>query len=117
MNFSFHTFAEKKNKMGLFSGLFGSSGKVEDMLSQGAVVIDVRSPGEFRSGHVEGSKNIPLQELGSRVEEVKKLGKPVVLCCASGMRSGQATSMLKKHGLECVNGGGWTSVNRVMSKS
>ena len=99
--------------MGLMDMLRGSSKneKIQDMIKNGAVIIDVRSPGEFQGGHVAGSTNIPLQEIEKNVDKIKKMNKPVVLCCASGMRSGQASNFLKSKGLECENGGGWMSVN------
>jgi len=68
-------------------------------------IVDVRTPEEFRGGHVAGAVNIPLSEVLSHVEELKALTKPVVLCCASGNRSGQAHRFLQQHGLECYNGG------------
>jgi phage shock protein E len=75
------------------------------------IIIDVRTPGEYMGGHVAGSINIPLQEIQQRVDEIKALHKPVVLCCASGNRSGQATAFLKNQGIDCENGGSWLSVN------
>lgn len=74
-------------------------------------IVDVRTPSEFQGGHVAGSINIPLQEVPKRVEEIKTLRKPILLCCASGMRSGQATTYLKNLGIDCENGGGWLEVN------
>jgi rhodanese-related sulfurtransferase len=74
-------------------------------------VIDVRTPAEFQGGHVAGSINIPLQEVPKRVEEIRKMDQPVVLCCASGNRSGQAAAYLKGQGIACENGGGWMQVN------
>ncbi len=74
-------------------------------------IIDVRSPGEFMGGHVNGSVNIPLQEIAERLDEIKKMKQPIVLCCASGMRSGSATEFLQKNGVECSNGGSWLNVN------
>ena len=74
-------------------------------------IIDVRTPAEFQGGHVAGSINIPLQEVPKRLEEIKALKQPILLCCASGMRSGQATSYLKGVGVDCENGGGWMEVN------
>jgi len=68
-------------------------------------IVDVRTPEEFRGGHVAGAVNIPLSEVLSHVEALKALTKPVVLCCASGNRSGQAHRFLQQHGLECYNGG------------
>ncbi|MDB4089268.1 rhodanese-like domain-containing protein [Flavobacteriales bacterium] len=74
-------------------------------------ILDVRSEGEFMGGNVTGSLNIPVQELMHRLDEVKKMEEPLVLCCASGNRSGMAQQMLSAEGLECYNGGGWMDVN------
>jgi phage shock protein E len=76
-------------------------------------IIDVRTPGEFMGGNVVGSINIPLNEITSRLEEIKSMEQPIVLCCASGGRSGQATMFLKQHGIDCVNGGSWLDVNGI----
>jgi phage shock protein E len=75
------------------------------------VVIDVRTPAEFMGGNVAGSINIPLQEIQQRVDEIKTMQQPIVLCCASGGRSGQATQYLKSLGIDCENGGSWMDVN------
>jgi rhodanese-related sulfurtransferase len=74
-------------------------------------IIDVRTPEEFRGGHVAGSINIPLQEVQRRLEEIKAMKQPIILCCASGARSGSATAFLKSAGVDCENGGGWMEVN------
>jgi len=74
----------------------------------------VRTPAEFAGGHVAGSKNIPLNLISNHVDEIQEMDKPVVLCCASGGRSGQATAYLRQHGIECENGGGWTAVNALV---
>ena len=75
-------------------------------------IIDVRTPEEFIGGNVVGSKNIPLNELPARVDELKGINGHIVLCCASGGRSGMATQMLQSNGFSNVyNGGGWTDVN------
>ena len=73
-------------------------------------IVDVRTPGEFVGGHVAGSVNIPLNEVVSRIDELKKM-QPMVLCCASGGRSGQAADYLTDQGLDVVNGGGWKIVD------
>ena len=75
------------------------------------VVIDVRTPVEFAGGHVAGSINIPLNEVPDRVEELKGMNAHLVLCCASGNRSGQAARYLSGLGISCENGGGWVEVN------
>jgi len=74
-------------------------------------VIDVRTPAEYMGGHVTGSVSIPLQEIPNRIEEIKEMEGPLVLCCASGNRSGQAVHYLKSLGIACENGGSWLEVN------
>jgi len=99
--------------MSFLKRLFGigeDSAKIKELLANGAIVIDVRSKAEFAGGHYKGSKNIPLDQLSSHVNEIKKYNTPIVVCCASGMRSGSAASTLKKEGIEVYNGGGWTSL-------
>ena len=78
-------------------------------------IVDVRTPAEFLGGHVNGSINIPLQEIQVRLEEIKSLPQPIILCCASGIRSEQATQFLSHQGIDCSNGGGWLEVNAKFS--
>ncbi len=79
-----------------------------ELKKNGAIFVDVRSAGEFESGHAPGTVNIPLNELGSRLAEIPK-SAPVVLCCASGTRSGMAKLLLKKRGyLNVYNIGTWS---------
>ena len=73
-------------------------------------VVDVRSPGEFQGGNVSGSINTPLQEINNRIDELKSLAQPLILCCASGGRSGMATQVLSQSGIECGNAGSWLDV-------
>lgn len=94
----------------LFSS--GPSVNYADMVKQGAQIIDVRSPGEYAGGHIKGSVNIPLNSLESNLKRIKK-DKPVITCCASGMRSGSARAILKSKGYAQVyNGGGWHTLNQ-----
>ena len=96
--------------MSFLKKLFGmgeDSAKINELLANGAIVIDVRTKAEFSSGHYKGSKNIPLDQLSSHVNEIKKYNKPIVVCCASGMRSSSAASTLKKEGVEVYNEWGW----------
>ena len=74
-------------------------------------IVDVRTPAEFAGGNVNGSVNIPLDQLMDRSEEVMSIEGPVIFCCASGGRSGQANSYFSSKGLNCENGGGWMEVN------
>lgn len=95
-----------------FAYKWWNSKKVIAMLPElkksGATFVDVRSAGEFSNGNAPGTINIPLSELGSRLSEIPKTA-PVVLCCASGSRSGMAKLLLKKNGYPNVhNIGTWT---------
>jgi phage shock protein E len=82
---------------------------VPSLINDGAVVVDVRSPAEFRQGSRPGSINIPLDEISSRSSELDKT-KTVILCCASGARSGRALGILKGVGFNhVVNAGPWTN--------
>ena len=85
-------------------------------MNKNSTIVDVRTRAEFQGGHVANSINIPLQEMQDRLDEVKKLSQPLVLCCASGVRSARAASMLKNAGLECQNGGSWTEVNAALQQ-
>lgn len=84
---------------------------IQEVLEKGAVIIDVRSSMEFAGGHVRGSYNMPLDTLESQINKIKNMNKPVVLCCASGMRSGSAVSVLKRQGIEAYNAGSWVNLD------
>jgi phage shock protein E len=93
--------------------LFGLGPKTDykALINQGAEIIDVRTKGEFASGHIKGSKNIPLNTLNSNLKHFKDKEKTYLLCCASGMRSGSAKSILKSKGYSNVhNAGSWQSL-------
>jgi len=96
-------------KMSLIRKIFGLGPKVDchELIANGAILIDVRTPGEYSNGKPKNSTNIPLDKIGGKIKKIEKLNKPVVLCCASGMRSGRATSILKTNGIEAYNGGAW----------
>ncbi|MCU0451680.1 MAG: rhodanese-like domain-containing protein [Bernardetiaceae bacterium] len=80
------------------------------LLQNGAQLIDVRTPAEFAGGHIKGAMNIPLQDLPRHLSKVKP-NRPIIVCCASGMRSGAAKRLLVAQGYpEVHNGGGWTSL-------
>jgi len=77
---------------------------------KGAVIIDVRTPAEFKSGHPKNAKNIPLDKINNQASKIKAMNKPVIVCCRSGARSGQAASILKAKGVDVINGGPWQNV-------
>lgn len=78
-------------------------------------IVDVRTRAEFSGGHVVGSINIPLQELVDRENELAQLKQPILFCCASGNRSGQASAYFKNKGYNCENGGSWMDINFKLS--
>ena len=84
-------------------------------IEKGAVIIDVRNPNEFRQGHIQGSKNIPVNEIRSKVEMIRKWNKPVITVCLSGGRSAAAKSVLSGAGIEVYNGGSWFSLKKVIA--
>ncbi|MEO1052437.1 MAG: rhodanese-like domain-containing protein [Bacteroidota bacterium] len=104
--------------MGILSKLFGGGNdQLSAYISNGAVIVDVRTPQEFSQGSVNGAKNMPLQSIGNKVDEITKWKKPVILCCASGMRSGQATKALRNSGIDCINGGSWQKVDKALKQA
>lgn len=99
----------------LIKSIFGIGPKVNlgDLIDQGAVIVDVRTKGEYSGGHVNGSINIPLDQLRNNLKRFKDKDQPIITCCASGMRSASAKSVLKSAGYNNVhNGGSWVNVNR-----
>lgn len=93
--------------------IFGLAPKTDykKLVQQGAEIIDVRTKSEYLSGHIKDSKNIPLNSLTQNISKLKEKEKIYILCCASGMRSGTAKSILKSFGYTQVfNGGGWQSL-------
>lgn len=101
-----------------FFGLFGGDkdkASIEEYLNDGAVVIDVRTVDEYASGHVNGSKNIVLNTLPTKVAEIKAMDKKVIAVCRSGARSGQATTFLSQQGVDIINGGPWQNVAKFVN--
>ena len=94
-----------------FKKLFGSSSaNLKQMIDDGAIIIDVRTSEEYKSGHLQGSKNIPLNILSNKIAELKKLNKPVITVCRSGARSSIAKNTLSSAGINVCNGGSWTNL-------
>ncbi|MBI1341931.1 MAG: rhodanese-like domain-containing protein [Terrimonas sp.] len=95
---------------------FGPSIDFAALTSRGAQIIDVRTESEYKSGHIRGSLNIPLNTLQSKLSKLKK-DRPVITCCASGMRSASAKSILKAKGFtEVYNGGSWMGLQNKLAK-
>ncbi|WP_431215992.1 rhodanese-like domain-containing protein [Puia sp. P3] len=96
----------------LFKNLFGKPADLKSIYAGGAIILDVRTPQEFSTGHIKGAINIPVDQVKGVVSELKKKNKPVITCCRSGARSGMAKSILEAAGLETYNGGPWNSLEK-----
>lgn len=90
---------------------FGPKVDYAELVKQGAIILDVRSKGEYAGGYIKGSVNISLDVLNNNLDKLKDKNKTIITCCASGMRSASAKSILKSKGYAHVyNGGGWSSL-------
>lgn len=93
--------------MGLLSFFFKKNTQnIKDFLERDAVILDVRTKREWDEGHIANAIHIPLSNLKDNVDEIKKLNKPVIAHCKSGVRSARATKLLKFYKIDAVNGGG-----------
>jgi len=82
------------------------------LVNDGAIILDVRTKGEYGSGHIKGSVNIPVDQLPKNLQKFKDKKRPIITCCASGMRSASAKGILTSNGFsEVYNGGSWMSLN------
>lgn len=93
--------------------LFGTGPKTDyaQLVKEGAIILDVRSKGEFDTGHIRGALNIPVEQLRNHLAKLKDKNKPIITCCASGMRSASARVLLRSAGYAQVhNGGSWFSL-------
>lgn len=90
---------------------FGPKTDYAQLVRNGAIILDVRSKGEYAGGHIKGSINISLDTLQANLNKLKDKNKPIITCCASGMRSASAKNILKSNGYSQVyNGGGWNGL-------
>ena len=97
--------------MNFFSNLFNTAPKMDfkELLNNGAILLDVRTRGEYAGGHIKNSKNIPLDELGRSLPKWDK-EQTFIVVCASGMRSASAVNLMKKNGFaNSYNGGSWVN--------
>lgn len=77
-----------------------------ELVAKGALLLDVRTPEEFRERHLDGAVNIPVQELGARVRELGAKERPIVVYCRSGARSASAAALMKAAGYQVLDIGG-----------
>ena len=101
--------------MGFFSFLDFGGNTIKESLRRGAVVIDVRSPGEYDQGKIKGSKNIPVDQIPVNAKYIKGLNRPVIVVSSPDSRSAEAKRILKENGVtEVYNGGGWERVLKMI---
>lgn len=96
--------------MDFFKNMFKSAPAVDyaAIVKQGGLILDVRTSGEYRGGHIKGSTNIAVDALPANLKKLKDKNQPIITCCASGMRSSSAVRILKAAGFTNVhNGGSW----------
>ena len=92
---------------------FGPKVDYAELVKQGAIILDVRSSGEFAGGHIKVAVNISVDSLGRNLSKLKDKNKPIITCCASGMRSAAAKNILSSNGYTHVyNGGSWGSLQQ-----
>jgi rhodanese-related sulfurtransferase len=90
---------------------FGPTVNYAELVKNGVTILDVRSKSEYAAGHIKGSINISVDTLRNNLGKLKDKNKPIITCCASGMRSASAKSILTANGYTQVyNGGGWYSL-------
>lgn len=92
------------------------SAEILELLADGAMIIDARTPAEYHSGHVRKAVNYPVQTLSSHIANIKKENKPVIAYCQSGMRSASAVAMLKNAGIQAVNAGSISAMEKILKK-
>jgi rhodanese-related sulfurtransferase len=99
----------------LIKKIFGIGPAVNysELVKQGALILDVRTKGEYKGGHIKGSINISVDELRNNLHRIPDKQKTIITCCASGMRSGSAKRLLTSTGYITVyNGGSWASLQQ-----
>jgi rhodanese-related sulfurtransferase len=100
--------------IGLLKKIFGiTSPPIQQYLDRDAVIVDVRNLDEYKIDHIGNSILIPLPDFRGRIEEVKDWKKPIIVYCRSGRRSGIATKLLTKNGIDAINGGGLEDMKKI----
>ncbi len=103
--------------MNFFSKLFNNKPAVDyrQLINNGGLILDVRSKQEYAQGHIKGSVNLPLGELGNHIATLKEKHRAVITVCQSGARSSMATALLVKYNIEAYNAGGWLGLERTLN--
>ncbi|MCX6209544.1 MAG: rhodanese-like domain-containing protein [Bacteroidetes bacterium] len=99
-------------------GINTTDNNYHQLVNAGAIILDVRSAGEFASGHINGAINISVDTLKNNLSKLKNKNQTIITCCASGMRSNVAKSILQASGYTQVyNGGSWSNLNSKINQN
>lgn len=103
--------------LNFLKGLLGNDTNVNlrEAVENGALLVDVRTPDEFRAGHIKGAINIPLGTISSNANRLQKHGGTIVAYCRSGQRSRMAVGEMRALGLDAINGGGLDDLSRQLN--
>jgi phage shock protein E len=102
----------------IFKSIFTKkdSTRIKELITNGAFLVDVRTPEEYSAGNVNGSTNIPLNQIQNQLTKFKGKNQ-IIVFCRSGNRSSQAKSILEKNGFDNVtNGKTWININEILSE-
>jgi rhodanese-related sulfurtransferase len=117
----FNLFKTKNNMFNFLKKALGintTDNNYHQLVNAGAIILDVRSAGEFASGHINGAINISVDTLKNNLSKLKNKNQTIITCCASGMRSNVAKSILQASGYTQVyNGGSWSNLNSKINQN
>jgi phage shock protein E len=85
---------------------FGPAVKYDQLVKEGALILDVRTKGEYKEDHIPGSLNISVHQLKHHLDRLRDREKVIITCCASGLRSRSAKNILESKGYKHVYNGG-----------
>ena len=92
---------------GLIKKIIGPRVDFKKLVAEGAIIVDVRTPAEYKSGNISGSINIPVDSIKAKIDDLRKKNQTIITCCRSGARSGMAKDILRNAGIDAHNGGPW----------
>ncbi len=102
-----------KRLVKLLLGIKTNSEELIELLENGAIVVDVRTPGEFKRDHAKVSINISEQKIPLETERLKKENKQIIICCRNCARSHYVQKHLEKAGIDCMNAGSWKNIKEL----
>ncbi len=98
--------------MGFLDFLFGSKINFKELINQGALILDVRTPAEYRLGNIKGSLNVSMEQVPATINDFLKMGKTIITVCCSGVRSSMAAEYLRSAGIDVHHAGTWNNLQK-----